>query len=196
MAKVTCCLCGNVATSFSMFRIVDGYICFNCVTKRLGADTKILEKFFGKPEKMWTSEMLKGLEKEKRKKCNVCGQIFCYREVDIVRAMRQADLARASLMAGMAHAISGSAAAAATYQGNAIRQLNATDDVNQCPNCHSSDCHILTDEEWAEEQKKASAPESAPVSAADELKKFKELLDMGVITQEEFDAKKKQLLGL
>lgn len=33
-------------------------------------------------------------------------------------------------------------------------------------------------------------------SAADELKKFKELLDMGVITQEEFDAKKKQLLGL
>ena len=33
-------------------------------------------------------------------------------------------------------------------------------------------------------------------STADELKKFKELLDMGVITQEEFDTKKKQLLGL
>lgn len=33
-------------------------------------------------------------------------------------------------------------------------------------------------------------------SAADELKKFKELLDMGVISQEEFDAKKNQLLGL
>ncbi len=35
-----------------------------------------------------------------------------------------------------------------------------------------------------------------PQSLADELKKYKELLDMGVITQEEFDAKKKQLLGL
>ena len=34
------------------------------------------------------------------------------------------------------------------------------------------------------------------VSAAEELKKFKELLDAGIITQEEFDAKKKQLLGL
>lgn len=34
------------------------------------------------------------------------------------------------------------------------------------------------------------------VSTADELKKFKELLDIGIITQEEFDAKKKQLLGL
>ena len=33
-------------------------------------------------------------------------------------------------------------------------------------------------------------------SSADEIKKYKELLDMGVITQEEFDAKKKQLLGL
>lgn len=33
-------------------------------------------------------------------------------------------------------------------------------------------------------------------SAADELKKFKELLDIGVITQEEFDSKKKELLGL
>lgn len=34
------------------------------------------------------------------------------------------------------------------------------------------------------------------VSPAEELKKFKELLDMGVITQEEFDAKKKELLGI
>ena len=34
------------------------------------------------------------------------------------------------------------------------------------------------------------------LSSAEELKKFKELLDMGIITQEEFDAKKKQLLGL
>lgn len=35
-----------------------------------------------------------------------------------------------------------------------------------------------------------------PQSAADELKKFKDLADSGVITQEEFEAKKKQLLGL
>lgn len=34
------------------------------------------------------------------------------------------------------------------------------------------------------------------ISDADELKKYKDLLDNGVITQEEFDAKKKQLLGL
>lgn len=34
------------------------------------------------------------------------------------------------------------------------------------------------------------------VSAADELVKFKQLMDAGIITAEEFEAKKKQLLGL
>ena len=38
--------------------------------------------------------------------------------------------------------------------------------------------------------------QEVPQSNAEELKKYKELLDMGVISQEEFDAKKKQLLGL
>jgi predicted Zn-dependent peptidase len=33
-------------------------------------------------------------------------------------------------------------------------------------------------------------------SSADEILKYKNLLDMGVITQEEFEQKKKQLLGL
>lgn len=48
----------------------------------------------------------------------------------------------------------------------------------------------------------AQAPEPQPASsgtgtsAADEIRKYKELLDDGIITQEEFDAKKKQLLGL
>ena len=35
-----------------------------------------------------------------------------------------------------------------------------------------------------------------PQSNAEELRRYKELLDLGVITQDEFDAKKKQLLGL
>lgn len=35
----------------------------------------------------------------------------------------------------------------------------------------------------------------ATFSPADELRKFKELLDMGIISQQEFDAKKRQLIG-
>ena len=45
---------------------------------------------------------------------------------------------------------------------------------------------------------KETAPTAAPQSdsALDDIKKLKELLDMGLISQEEFDAKKKQILGL
>lgn len=40
-------------------------------------------------------------------------------------------------------------------------------------------------------------PKPTPkISNAEELRKYKELLDMGAITQEEFDAKKKELLNL
>ena len=59
---------------------------------------------------------------------------------------------------------------------------------------------------FVKKRKNASVTESASVEVEvattpqkeniDELKKYKELLDQGIITQEEFDAKKKQLLGL
>lgn len=48
----------------------------------------------------------------------------------------------------------------------------------------------------AELQGGGTAAPAPAASAADEIKKYKELLDLGAITQEEFDAKKKQLLGL
>jgi len=46
-------------------------------------------------------------------------------------------------------------------------------------------------------RKGASSQPAAPAtSGADEIMKYKQMLDAGIITQEEFDAKKKQLLGL
>ena len=42
----------------------------------------------------------------------------------------------------------------------------------------------------------APVAQPAPATTSNELKQYKELLDMGIITQEEFDAKKKQLLDL
>ncbi len=47
---------------------------------------------------------------------------------------------------------------------------------------------------YAGTQVNTAAPASS-VDAAAELKKFKELLDMGAITKQEYDAKKRQLLG-
>lgn len=48
----------------------------------------------------------------------------------------------------------------------------------------------------AKAQKSAAATAAAPVDPVAELKRYKELLDMGILTQEEFNAKKNQLLGM
>lgn len=50
---------------------------------------------------------------------------------------------------------------------------------------------------WMAKAPQAVAPQPAPsLSAADEIEKLASLLERGILTQEEFDAKKKQLLGL
>ena len=45
-------------------------------------------------------------------------------------------------------------------------------------------------------ERQTSKPVSNEASSVEDLKKYKELLDTGVISQEEVDAKKKQLLGV
>ena len=51
---------------------------------------------------------------------------------------------------------------------------------------------------WANTEPKSQTviQQTTSQSNADEIKKYKDLLDSGVITHEEYDAKKKQLLGL
>lgn len=58
--------------------------------------------------------------------------------------------------------------------------------IENCDEIHSVVSELLTKRQQNEEKSQS----------ADELKKYKELLDSGIITQEEFDTKKKQILGL
>lgn len=55
---------------------------------------------------------------------------------------------------------------------------------------------IISEELEAEQKESSSADESSTISVADEIKRFKELCDAGVITKDEFEAKKKKLLDL
>lgn len=55
---------------------------------------------------------------------------------------------------------------------------------------------LRTNKIYSRINKPESSGQPAQLSIAEELKKFKDLLDNGIISQEEFDAKKKQLLGL
>lgn len=133
------------------------------------------------------------LQKEYRKKCNVCGHIFCYTGQDIQNNKLHAKLAQINADAAFVETIAGSIIAAGQDEAAAERQHNKIVDYSKCPKCNSKDLSDATDEEINEA---ANGNNNSSVSAADELKKFKDLLDMGVISQEEFEAKKKQLLGL
>lgn len=134
--------------------------------------------------------------KEIRKRCNVCGHIFCYTNADIKKNISNAKSAMWSSVAQIAGGVSGAYAASAVNQTNAQNSLNRIVDYNKCPNCNSNNLSVISDEEFEAMKAQQNVSNQQPVSAADELKKFKELLDMGIITQEEFNAKKKELLGL
>lgn len=159
------------------------------------ATTSTRISFHGIKNRDAIHEALKELKinKEYRKKCNVCGHVFCYRNSDLYRNQRLAEEAVSSSGLAVLEAVGGSRIASNQQSEAADRAMDKIVDYNRCPKCHSSD---LTDATEEDIRRAANGNGNSAVSSADELKKFKELLDSGVITQEEFDAKKKQLLGL
>ena len=84
---------------------------------------------------------------------------------------------------------------------NFFNENSFTFDKTQVPNSKMEEVASYIKSRVEEYKTARFAPATTTIiqnnfSSADEIKKFKELLDMGAITQEEFDAKKKELLGL
>ncbi len=140
------------------------------------------------------SERTLKTKKEFKKRCAICGRIFCYTFEDLEENKRKAYRGLLSSAASVAGSLSGNYAAGAINHQTAQNTASGIIDYDQCPSCGSRNLIDVTDEDIS----KINAQQNGQptISSADELRKFKELLDMGAITQEEFDAKKKQLLGL
>ena len=133
---------------------------------------------------------------EYRKRCNVCGHIFCYTQKDLDKNVSNAKSATLSSVAGVTTALGGAYAASAVNQSNAQNSMNKMVDYSRCPKCNSTNLSNISEEEFEKMKNENNSANQPVVSAADEIKKFKELLDIGAITQEEFDKKKKELLCL
>lgn len=73
---------------------------------------------------------------------------------------------------------------------NGFEYKFALENAQKCSSMLEIICNDVKNKAGISEQK------TMPLSEADEILKFKSLLDAGVITQEEFELKKKQLLGL
>ena len=211
-----CIICGKevkfTLNVFSFAEIADHkFLCKDCYNKLGGFK---LEQKLGDSRK-WTEEqvrrMLDGEQpetlleeiaqeraKEFRKKCNVCGHIFCYTQGDLEANRKKLINSGLSSLAAAGQMLGGAHTAGAVNSAAADNKAKEVIDYDRCPKCGSRDLRELTEEEFQQEMRAANAQQtaSAAPSAADELKKFKELLDMGAISQEEYAAKKKQLLGL
>ena len=90
-----------------------------------------------------------------------------------------------------------SAVGTSAFNGIAITTASGAIKFSMMENCE--EIHSAVSKLLVERQGKSvstTIKQEGPQSNADELKKYKELLDNGVITQEELDNKKKQLLGL
>ncbi len=139
------------------------------------------------------AEKLAQMHEEIRMRCNVCGNVFCYTLADVAESERHAKMAQTHSVSGLFNAIGGTKVGMYGQQQQAEIELSKVVDYTRCPSCRSADLVRLSD---GEESSPNISSDNTQTSAVEEIKKFKELLDMGVITQEEFDAKKKQLLGL
>lgn len=132
---------------------------------------------------------------EYRKRCNVCGKVFCYTQGDLERNNKLANEALSSGIMALGEAFAGTSVGFYGATAQADRELGKIVDYNRCPDCGSLDLVDISEDEYRK-QLASGNNQKAISSVADELKQFKELLDSGIITQEEFDTKKKQLLGL
>ena len=133
------------------------------------------------------------LNKEHRMRCNVCGNVFCYtlRDIELNRRMVSRDIQAASRR-GVIGGLAGDSVSAYANINMIHKAEEKLIDYSKCPKCQSRDLTEISEDEFKQLNNKSN-PTSNPI---EEIKKYKELLDMGILTQEEFDTKKRQLLGL
>ena len=132
--------------------------------------------------------------REHRMRCNVCGKVFCYTDEDLRANQKYQKEAAGHAVGSILNAFFGSQYLRVEEDKKMETAQSKVVDYSRCPNCKSTNIKEIFENEVVVE--KPNKNMTATISADDEIKKFKELLDCGIITQEEFDAKKKQLLGL
>jgi len=202
MAK-ECAMCRckiGLFTGVVNFR--DGVVCTKCYSKAGYStwDSGELASMRSVTIERWKAmndSKSSGESYEYRMKCNVCGCVYCYTQQDLVNNINNLSTAGLYRISATANALGGTQVGMYGSTAQANYYSGKVTDYSKCPHCNSCDVQEITKDQYEKALKDSKQDtNSSAVSSADEIKKFKELLDSGVITQEEFDAKKKQLLGL
>ena len=85
---------------------------------------------------------------EYRKRCNVCGHVFCFTDEDIKKNNTNTLLSGLSALGTIAGAVSGNMMAARINQADRINAEGKIIDFSHCPHCNSQDITDISDAEW------------------------------------------------
>lgn len=89
---------------------------------------------------------------EYRKRCRVCGKIYCFSDKDLAENKMNTGMAIMSAIGGVAGAIGGTRLDAYAMNNQTDRYDSKIIDYKKCPSCNSTDIEDLTDELWEEYQ--------------------------------------------
>ena len=154
-----------------------------CILGLIGFGVYAIKKIIEK-EKIREQEVLNN-QKEYRRQCRVCGTVFCFTDTDLEK--NKANQTLAAL-----HSFNSITSGKSSYRKYEERKmadsaLSKIISCDKCPNCNSTDLTDITDKKAEEGFDFADNIEK--------LKKYKELLDAGIISQKEFDEQKNKLLN-
>lgn len=102
---------------------------------------------------------------EYRKKCNVCGKIFCYTDNDLKANLKNSNMALLDTLGGIASVFGGTIFHTMYFQKAHDEDSKKVKDFYQCPYCHSRDLSYCSDDEAALEAKSISINSGAPAEA-------------------------------
>ena len=101
---------------------------------------------------------------EYRRRCNVCGKIYCYSDQDLKENTTNSAMAAVSAIGSLA-AIFGGGTRLDSYalSSRTDRYNDKVVDYNKCPNCNSSNTSLITNDEWIALQQKETPTIQNPV---------------------------------
>ena len=94
---------------------------------------------------------------EFRRKCQVCGKVYCYTDADLIDNKLNSASGMISSVAAIANIFGGTMLGAYAMNAQADRETSKVVDYTRCPSCHSASTIALTEAQWVEEQNKLNA---------------------------------------
>lgn len=103
---------------------------------------------------------------EYKKRCNVCGKIYCYTDKDISNNKTNSAIAALSAVGTIASVFGGTRLDSYALNSQTDRYSNKVVDFNKCPFCNSSNTSLISDSEWLELQEKEKTENRAQIIQA------------------------------